>query len=558
MGSWDTGPFHNDAAVGTAERFDSLSDSELPPWLHRLFDVAVAMPEGPLDPDMAQEVVAAAAVIASQCPGGDDVNLNSGPREPVPPLPTDLRPKASAALDRVLAHADAEVNRWYVRERGEQWLANVQRISAILADPASDPEPAVPGPQLRVFAGQQLLRDRFGVEDALDLPARHPKGSPAHALADLLERQSYEVDTLDRELRATASRAGETLAQVAEGKHGAVQTNGVLRFTGVELETLGARFAQASRDLQGLANGYQHAVNAGTDQAVAPRSAAARTQTTPRTVEAGLSPAAAAPPTPPTLRTAREDSSASTPATHQMSVARALDALAPHGTVRVLMAVRLSEPSAEGLKALRITAADPLVGLHPADVAEHHRAMERQGLLRTTSAGLETTTAARELWPVFLAAAGWTAKHRNFWVCEEPIECAVEEALRIGAQPLTAPVLDRLRAGPATEDDLAGPMTAAARAQLPDQLTALARQDLLQRRPDGALQATAAGIQLAEVHDALADWYAQHLAPAAHADHPHPNRRTSALAGSVRSTGEEPPARPPTAGPAPGAPSHRR
>ncbi|MCG6497063.1 DUF4259 domain-containing protein [Kitasatospora sp. A2-31] len=281
MGSWDTGPFHNDAAVGTAERFDSLFDSELPPWLHRLFDVAVAMPEGPLDTDLAQEVVAAAAVIASQCPDGGDVNLNSGPREPVPPLPTVLRPKAAAALDRVLAHADAEVDRWYVRERGEQWLGNVQRIRLILTAPASSPEPAAPRPQRRVFAGQQLLRDRFGVEDALDLHARHPKESPAHALADLMERQSYEVDTLDRELRATASRARETLAQVADGKHSAVQTNGVLRFTGIELETLGARFALASRDLQELANRYEYAVASGTDQAVAPRSAAARTRTTP-------------------------------------------------------------------------------------------------------------------------------------------------------------------------------------------------------------------------------------------------------------------------------------
>nr|BEK67533.1 hypothetical protein KPHV_47600 [Kitasatospora purpeofusca] len=252
------------------------------------------MPKGPLDTDMVQEVVAAAAVIASQCPGAGDVNLNSGPREPVPPLPADLRPKAAAALDRVLAHADGEVDRWHVRERGKQWLGNVQRIRLILADPASTPEPAAPRPQRRVFAGQQLLRDRFGVEDGLDMHARHPKGSPAHALADLLERQSYEVDTLDRELRATAARAGETLAQVAKGKHAAVQTNGVLRFTGIELETLGARFALANRDLQELANRYEYAVANGTDLVAAQRSAAARTRTTPSaTAEAEPPPAVA-------------------------------------------------------------------------------------------------------------------------------------------------------------------------------------------------------------------------------------------------------------------------
>ncbi|MGV9266613.1 DUF4259 domain-containing protein [Kitasatospora sp. NPDC003701] len=299
MGSWDTGPFHNDAAVGIAERFDSLFPSELSPWLHRLFDVAVAMPEGPLDADTAQEVIAAAGVVASQCQGGEDVNLGSGPREPVPTLPAALRPKAVAALDRVLAHADAEVSRWYDQARGEQWLAGVDLIRRVLVDdPPPVPVPAAaPRRQRQVFAGQQLIQKRFGVEDAWDLPARHPGGSLARGLAELLERQTSEVDTLDRELRATASRAGETLAQITQGNHAGVQPNGTLRFTGVELETLGARFALASRDLQDLANRYEFALANGTDPAVAPRSAASRTRTAPRAAaETGPPPAAAAPP----------------------------------------------------------------------------------------------------------------------------------------------------------------------------------------------------------------------------------------------------------------------
>ncbi|MFB7474266.1 DUF4259 domain-containing protein [Kitasatospora sp. NPDC056184] len=305
MGSWDTGPFHNDAAVGTAERFDSLFPAELPPWLHRLFDVAVAMPEGPLDTDMAQEVVAAAAVTASQCPGGGDVDLSSGPRDPVPPLPTDLRPKAVAALDRVLAHADAEVDRWYDRARGEQWLGNVQQIRLILAAPASGPEPAPPRRQRQVFAGLLLLRNRFGIEDPWDLPERHPKGSTAHALAEQLELRTAELDSLDRELRAKAARAGETLAQVAEGNHADVQARGVLRFTGVELESLGARFVLADRYLRDLADRYAHAIANGTDQAVAPRSAAARARTTPSAAAGAESPPAIAAPTASSHRTPR-------------------------------------------------------------------------------------------------------------------------------------------------------------------------------------------------------------------------------------------------------------
>ncbi|MGW2397106.1 DUF4259 domain-containing protein [Kitasatospora sp. NPDC001664] len=540
MGSWNTGPFHNDAAIGIAERFDSLFPSELPPWLHRLFDVAVAMPEGPLDTDMAQEVIAAAAVIASQRPGGGDVDLASGPRELVPTLPSDLRSKAVAALDRVLAHADTEVDRWFDRARGERWLNGVEQIRLVLQEePPPGPAPATePRRQRRVFAGQRLVQERLGVEDAWDLPARHPKASLARGLAELLERQAGEVDTIDRELRTAASRAGETLTQVAEGNHTGVQTNGVLRFIGVELETLGARFALASRDLQDLVNRYEYAVANGTDQAVAQRSAAARTRTTSgAAAEAGPPPAS----------------------TRQASVARALDALAPHGAVRVLLSVRLAERSAEGLRALRITAANPVVALHPAAVEEHHRDLERHGLLRTTPTGLEATAAAKELWPVFLAASGWAAMHRQWFLGEEPIEVAVEEVLRISAQPLTVPVLDRLRTGPSTEDDLARPMTAAARAQLPDQLSVLVQQELLARLPDGALRATTAGSQLAEVHDTLADWYGQHLAPAVHPGRSRPQRRAGALAGPARAAGEEPaPVGPPTIGPATGSPSHRR
>ncbi|MGV9266612.1 hypothetical protein ACWDRR_18360 [Kitasatospora sp. NPDC003701] len=195
-----------------------------------------------------------------------------------------------------------------------------------------------------------------------------------------------------------------------------------------------------------------------------------------------------------------------TTVTRQARVARALDALGPPGAVRVLLSVRLTEKSAEEQEALRSTVGDPADGLHPAEVAEHHRDLERHGLLRTSPAGPEATAAAKELWPVFLAAAGWASKHRPRLVDEVDIVVAVEEVLRIGAHPLTAPVLDRLRSGPATEADLASPMTAAARAQLPDQLSVLVQQELLERLPDGALQATAAGGQLAKVHDTLDDW----------------------------------------------------
>ncbi|GGR03530.1 hypothetical protein [Kitasatospora griseola] len=85
----------------------------------------------------------------------------------------------------------------------------------------------------------------------------------------------------------------------------------------------------------------------------------------------------------------------STTVTHQARVARALNVLAPPGAVHVLLSVRLTERSAEEQQALRATVGDPADGLHPAQVAEHHRNLEHHGLLRTSPAGLEATAAAK-------------------------------------------------------------------------------------------------------------------------------------------------------------------
>ncbi|GGR03538.1 hypothetical protein [Kitasatospora griseola] len=158
---------------------------------------------------------------------------------------------------------------------------------------------------------------------------------------------------------------------------------------------------------------------------------------------------------------------------------------------------------------------------------------------------------------MFLAAAGWAAKHRPRLVADEPIAVAVEEVLRLGAQPLTAPVLDRLRTGPATEEDLACPMTAAARAQLPDQLSVLVQLELLERLPNGALQTTAAGSQLAEVHDTLANWYGEHRAPARRTNSAEPVPSSSSRSSAATTRAVVPGSGPTDSLPPPDAAGHR-
>ncbi|MFJ1931674.1 hypothetical protein ACIPLC_15735 [Kitasatospora sp. NPDC086801] len=137
-----------------------------------------------------------------------------------------------------------------------------------------------PRRQRRVFAGQQFVQGRLGVDEVWDLRDRPSEATAAHALAELVERQAGEVDTLDRELRAVASRAAEALAPIVQGNHSSVQGNGVLRFTGVELETLGARFDLARQELQNLVARYERA--AAEAPAAPSRETAARARSTTR------------------------------------------------------------------------------------------------------------------------------------------------------------------------------------------------------------------------------------------------------------------------------------
>ncbi|RYJ20301.1 hypothetical protein CU044_7293 [Streptomyces sp. L-9-10] len=73
---------------------------------------------GPLDGDVGAAAVAAAALVAAQCPGGPPAESVYGPEEPLPRLPGELRALALLALDRV-GVAGSEVRDRWVRADGE-------------------------------------------------------------------------------------------------------------------------------------------------------------------------------------------------------------------------------------------------------------------------------------------------------------------------------------------------------------------------------------------------------------------------------------------------------
>ncbi|MEU0297379.1 DUF4259 domain-containing protein, partial [Streptomyces microflavus] len=77
--------------------------------------------------------VAAAALIAAQCPGGEPVTTAYGPKKPLPPLPAGLRPLAVRALDRLTAKNAEPLDLWADAGADQEWLAGIAALRAVLA-----------------------------------------------------------------------------------------------------------------------------------------------------------------------------------------------------------------------------------------------------------------------------------------------------------------------------------------------------------------------------------------------------------------------------------------
>ncbi|MFF7588221.1 DUF4259 domain-containing protein [Kitasatospora purpeofusca] len=136
MGTWDIGHFDNDSAADFCAGLDEAAAGDREGVLRRVLTLAADTgAEEYLDFDEAAEAVAAAALVASQCPGGEPVTSAYGPDEPLPVLPADLRPLAVAALDRVVAEESELAELWDETEDGPAWRRAVQELRAVLAPP---------------------------------------------------------------------------------------------------------------------------------------------------------------------------------------------------------------------------------------------------------------------------------------------------------------------------------------------------------------------------------------------------------------------------------------
>ena len=130
MGTWGTGPLDNDDA---ADWCADLEDADAEDRIAMVREALLAVTEEDdyVDADTACEAVAAAAVVASQLPGGHRIRSSHAPdflrRGEGMPLSDDLPSLALRALDRV-EHDDSE---W--RQLWEEG-SNLPKALAVLAD----------------------------------------------------------------------------------------------------------------------------------------------------------------------------------------------------------------------------------------------------------------------------------------------------------------------------------------------------------------------------------------------------------------------------------------
>lgn len=137
MGTWDTGHFDNDTAADFGGELDDVPPGKREALLRdALTAVAGTGREDYLDSDEAVVAVAAAALVAAQCPGGAPVTTAYGPDDPLPPLDPALRGLAVRALDRVVGEESELPELWGDSGDGAQWTAGIAELRAVLAGAA--------------------------------------------------------------------------------------------------------------------------------------------------------------------------------------------------------------------------------------------------------------------------------------------------------------------------------------------------------------------------------------------------------------------------------------
>ncbi|MGV9289257.1 DUF4259 domain-containing protein [Streptomyces sp. NPDC003719] len=140
VGTWEMGPFDNDMAADFANILDDAAPDQREDLVRATLSRAVQAGDY-LEAPEGEEAVAAAALIAAQCPGGDAVSASYGPEEPMPAFADDLRLLAVDALDRVVAKESEIAALWNETPSGLEWRRGILRLRAVL-EPEAGPQQA--------------------------------------------------------------------------------------------------------------------------------------------------------------------------------------------------------------------------------------------------------------------------------------------------------------------------------------------------------------------------------------------------------------------------------
>lgn len=136
MGTWGPGPFDNDQAGDFEDLLSETEPSEREVRLRR----TLSRPSADTIRDW-EEAVAAAAVIAEQCPGGERFCPPWRPPRyrPTPPLPLDLRLLAAAALVHIY-NSGSLARSWSDTRSRDEWRANLARLHEVLTEHSDRPQ----------------------------------------------------------------------------------------------------------------------------------------------------------------------------------------------------------------------------------------------------------------------------------------------------------------------------------------------------------------------------------------------------------------------------------
>ncbi|MEU1413072.1 DUF4259 domain-containing protein [Streptomyces sp. NPDC046994] len=132
------GPFDNDTAADFADDLDDAAAEKRENLIRGVLIRTIGNQDYLEAPD-AEEAVAAAALAAPQCPGGEPVSPHYGPEEPVPSLSADVGRLAFEALARVLAEGSELSELWGKTADGSRWRGGIGRLGQVL-----DPTPRMP------------------------------------------------------------------------------------------------------------------------------------------------------------------------------------------------------------------------------------------------------------------------------------------------------------------------------------------------------------------------------------------------------------------------------